>query len=94
MVESAEFDFYDIVSVRNTPYASAHGLVGLTGAIVGKAVNEGKGRTNYLVHLYELDRTWYLFEEHLSWTGMKTTRDAFMSGETIRVNSRGQIVEP
>ena len=63
---------------------------GQLGAILGKAQAEDGGWW-YGVFSYELERVWYCSEAELVSTGEFDRRESFYSGESIRVNQRGEV---
>ena len=84
------FDFNERVRVISREPAKA-AIDGLLGAILGKAQGED-GRWWYGVLIYDLDRVWYCSESELAPTGEFDHRETHYSGESIRVNRRGDVL--
>jgi hypothetical protein len=85
------FDFFERVRVVTRDPTKA-AIDGLLGAILGKVQNED-GSWCYGVFIYDLNRVWYCSEAELVSTGEFDARDTFYSGESIRVNQRGEVLE-
>jgi hypothetical protein len=80
----SQFDFYEIVKVKETLLTIKNGINGLKGAVLGMAESE-EGKWFYAVNLYGKDEGWDLPEECLESTGEFTSREEFYDGSSIHV---------
>jgi Immunity protein 31 len=88
------FDFYEVVEVRVTQKTRGQGVAGRKGAVTGVAQPEEPGQPfTYAVHLFGSEETWSVDEADLATTGQFLTRDELESGESLRVNERGEVLD-
>jgi hypothetical protein len=81
---SSQFEFYEIVKVKETAFTIKNGLNRLKGAILGMAEDEN-GNWGYAIHIYNLEEVWDLPQECLESTGEFTSREEFYDGSSIHV---------
>ena len=91
MSNNSKFDFYEKVRVVSISPSKAQ-IVGEIGAILGKANNE-HGEWSYAVHIYRDKISWQCTENELESTGEFDKRESFYDGSSIRVSSRGQVLQ-
>ncbi|MBK6907483.1 MAG: immunity protein 31 [Rhodocyclaceae bacterium] len=90
--QTAEFEFYEKVRVQ-TAEPSLAKISGQLAAILGKSVDDDGSVVGYAVHVYATGACWSVKGNDLCATGEFDKRETFYSGESIRVNVRGEIVE-
>ena len=79
-----QFDFYEVVQVRNSEETDKLPVVGQEGAILGMAEEE-EGRWNYAVFIYSLSECWHFGERELETTGKWDKKETFYDGSHITV---------
>ncbi len=82
----SKYEFYEIVRVGEG--CRFKHLVGLLGAILGKARNKD-GYWNYAVYLYDLEMSWYLREDELTTTNQFESPEKFYDGTKVKI-----VVDP
>jgi hypothetical protein len=90
MTES-RFGWYEKVMV-NSGDPAKNSINGKLGAVLGKAQSDD-GRWSYAVSIYDSGIVWSCCDDELISTGEFDTRESFYGGDTVRVNSRGEIVD-
>jgi hypothetical protein len=87
-----KFAFYEYVKVIS-PCTRLPAISGREGAILGMSRNEETHNWVYSVHILG-DESWFCFEHELISNGRIGKREDFYSGESIRVNLKGQASNP
>ncbi|MDP1793155.1 MAG: Imm31 family immunity protein [Acidimicrobiales bacterium] len=91
---SPRFVHYEVVTVRETPATVEAAIAGKTGAVLGVSVPEIDGRpVSYALGGYDFDETIMVSEDELDSTGRFDRREDFYSGESIRVNQEGELLD-
>ena len=93
-MDEPRYALYEIVRLRDTAGNRSKGVAGQEGAVLGiSRPEEGAAEPGYAVWLDEVGRCCWFEQRDVERTGRATRHEDFYDGTSIRVSSRGEVLD-
>ena len=92
LTPNPRFVYFEVVEVQSTPETLRLGYAGSVGAVLGIGEN-GDGSYGYAVALDGREEAVDFAEEELAATGEHRSREDYYSGDVLRIDHRGRVLD-